>query len=290
MIMKNIIKRLGGMFFNRGERGVTLVESIVAIALLGGGVLTLILTMSGGALAVNENERQAIAQGLARTQLEDVKNLPYDPGASTYPPVSAPDGYESGNAGVNAWGVENVYGLVVEAGFRPATTYVTTLPEGDFYRGLTRSQGVPFFQVKPTLALSELWRFVCYKQVVKSYRHWQTYASDEQIDAVVRKAALHLHEMDAMLREQGFRHVVFITPTRSQALGKADYDPRVRKALAEYGVDAIYLGDKLKELCLSNDEIRGLYVDECHLSKKGHRAWAGMMKLIFAENFPMDLR
>ncbi len=91
--MKRVLIRLGKILFSRDERGITLVESIVAIAILGGGVLTLVLTMSGGALAVRENDQQAIAQGLARTQLEYVKNLSYDPGATTYPAVSAPDGY-----------------------------------------------------------------------------------------------------------------------------------------------------------------------------------------------------
>jgi hypothetical protein len=47
-------------------------------------------------------------------------------------------GYAAGNAGVNAWGVENIYGLVVEMGFQPAKVYVTVVPEADFYRGLVR--------------------------------------------------------------------------------------------------------------------------------------------------------
>jgi type II secretory pathway pseudopilin PulG len=91
--MQRVLTRLGKILFNRSERGVTLVESIVAIAILGGGVLTLVLTMSGGALAVRENDQQAIAQGLARTQMEYVKNYPYNPGATTYPAVRVPDGY-----------------------------------------------------------------------------------------------------------------------------------------------------------------------------------------------------
>ncbi len=91
--MQRVLIRLGEILFNRDERGITLVESIVAIAILGGGVLTLVLTMSGGALAVRENDQQAIAQGLARTQLEYIKNCPYAPGATTYPAVSVPDGY-----------------------------------------------------------------------------------------------------------------------------------------------------------------------------------------------------
>ena len=92
-MMRRFLIRLGKTLLNRGEKGVTLVESIVAIAILGGGVLTLVLTMSGGALAVRENDQQAITQGLARTQLEYVKNYAYAPGAATYPAVSVPDGY-----------------------------------------------------------------------------------------------------------------------------------------------------------------------------------------------------
>ncbi len=91
--MKRILNQPINKFLRRGERGVTLVESLVAIGILGGAVLTLVLAMSGGALAVQENDRQAVAQGLARTQLEYTKNYPYESHATTYPTVSAPAGY-----------------------------------------------------------------------------------------------------------------------------------------------------------------------------------------------------
>jgi hypothetical protein len=78
---------------HRDERGTTLVEALFAIAILGGGILTIILAMSTGALAIQENDEQAVAQSLARTQLEYVKNFAYDAGAVTYPVVSAPEGY-----------------------------------------------------------------------------------------------------------------------------------------------------------------------------------------------------
>jgi type II secretory pathway pseudopilin PulG len=93
MKMKRNKKSPGRIRLRRGEGGIALVEALVAIALLGGGVLVMVLAMSGGALAVRENDRQVTAQGLARTQMEYIKDYPYDSGATTYPAVAAPSGY-----------------------------------------------------------------------------------------------------------------------------------------------------------------------------------------------------
>jgi len=76
----------------------SLVEALVAIAILGGGVLTMVLSISGGALAVQQNDQEVIAQGLARTQLEYIKNAPY---AVSYSAVSTPAHY-SISVGVSA--------------------------------------------------------------------------------------------------------------------------------------------------------------------------------------------
>jgi hypothetical protein len=75
------------------ERGVTLVEAAVTVLLLGGGVLTMVLTMSGGVMAVQVNDEEVTAQGLARTQMEYTKEYLYNTGATTYPKVAAPDSY-----------------------------------------------------------------------------------------------------------------------------------------------------------------------------------------------------
>jgi hypothetical protein len=78
---------------NGRERGISLTEAAVALMLLAGAVTTLVMSLSGGALAVNKDEQEVTAQGLARTQLEYVKEYPYDADAATYPSVSAPNGY-----------------------------------------------------------------------------------------------------------------------------------------------------------------------------------------------------
>jgi Tfp pilus assembly protein PilV len=74
----------------RNERGFSLIEAAVAVLLLGGCVLTLVMGMSGGALAVQKNDQEVTAQGLARTQMESVKNSAF---GSSYTAVNAPAGY-----------------------------------------------------------------------------------------------------------------------------------------------------------------------------------------------------
>ena len=90
MFLKRLIKKPAVI---RTESGVALVEALIAIAVLGGGVLTMVLAISGGAMAVRENDYQATAQALARSQLEYVKNCTYNATATTYPVISIPAGY-----------------------------------------------------------------------------------------------------------------------------------------------------------------------------------------------------
>jgi type II secretory pathway pseudopilin PulG len=100
-MMMKLKKWVSRVLKSRNESGMSLVEALVAIAILGGGVLTMILAMSGGALAVQENDQEVVAQSLARTELEYIKNYAYSPGATTYPAISAPAGYGI-SAGVSA--------------------------------------------------------------------------------------------------------------------------------------------------------------------------------------------
>lgn len=79
--------------YNSGERGFSLIEAAVAVLLLGGCVLTLVMSMSSGVLAVQKDDQVVTAQGLARTQMEYIKAYPFDAGATTYPAVAAPEGY-----------------------------------------------------------------------------------------------------------------------------------------------------------------------------------------------------
>src|SRR5262245_61539865 len=64
-------------------------------------------------------------------------------------------GWVGGSAGVNAWGIENMYGLIVRHAFLPARVYVTVLIETDFYRGFSEKPEF-FWTAKPLFAFQEI--------------------------------------------------------------------------------------------------------------------------------------
>jgi Tfp pilus assembly protein PilV len=77
----------------RGEKGVSLVEALVTIAILGTVIVAFLGVISTGAIATRQSDEETVAQGLVRTQLENTKSAAYVPGATTYPLVSSPSGY-----------------------------------------------------------------------------------------------------------------------------------------------------------------------------------------------------
>lgn len=76
------------------EAGFSLVEELVALAVIGVGVMLLIAMISTGAIGVTRQTDHMVAEALARSQLERVKGAAYspDPTAVPYPtePASAP--------------------------------------------------------------------------------------------------------------------------------------------------------------------------------------------------------
>lgn len=187
---------------------------------------------------------------------------------------SLESGFVSGNAGVNAWGVENVYGLIVESNFIPAKVYVTTFPEGDFYRGLVRFQGLPFFNKSPKFAFEELWYYFCYKQNNNRYKKWQSYANEQTKTLVVEKAVQKLKKMDVFLKERGYTHYIFITPTKDQVIEGVEKDSLVNGLLMKYELFPYYIIDEINKLNLSKKEMEDSYRDDIHLTRIGHKIWS----------------
>ncbi len=87
------------------EDGFGLTESLVAVALLGTAVLSLVMALCTGSLATGATRDGATSQSLAQSQLAYIKSYPFDSGATSYPsvdtyhatynpsPVTMPGGY-----------------------------------------------------------------------------------------------------------------------------------------------------------------------------------------------------
>jgi len=75
------------------EEGLTIVESLIAVAIVGVALVAFAVALSTGSLAVWESDQEVTVQSLARTQMEYIKGYPYDPDATTYPTVNATDNY-----------------------------------------------------------------------------------------------------------------------------------------------------------------------------------------------------
>lgn len=181
-----------------------------------------------------------------------------------------------GNAGVNAWGVENVYALIVQTEFLPAAHYISIFPEGDFVRGLNRLGGQPFWPRKPRCALEELYQYYLYKLTNYKYNQPSMPLSKVEEQKVIQQAVQHLKEMDVLLHQKGFRHQIFITPTKQQALGLEPKDPILLDLLTQC-LNVVYLVDLLDKNT-SPATIESWYTDNIHLSPLGHIEWAKQLQ------------
>jgi type II secretory pathway pseudopilin PulG len=89
----NELKRIMAKFFRRGEHGFGIVETLVAVAILGTAATAFIIGLSTGSIATGAQDTLAVSLGLARSQLEYTKSFVFNPSASTYPAIAAPSGY-----------------------------------------------------------------------------------------------------------------------------------------------------------------------------------------------------
>lgn len=86
-----------GRFPLWNERGFSLAESLVAVALLGTVMLSLVGALSTGSLAVKATRETVVEQSLAQSQLAYTKSYPFDSGTATYPTVDIYDATNNPN-------------------------------------------------------------------------------------------------------------------------------------------------------------------------------------------------
>jgi len=192
--------------------------------------------------------------------------------------------WQVGNGGVNAWGVENIVGLVMDYDFVPAEVVVTCVIEGDFYRGQTRAASLPLWTERPRFALQDLLMFCMWK--IDQSRYTVSVDSDlseAQNDKIVDRAVTRLKKLDNYLGQLQTRHIIFILPTRDQVVNDAPVDSRVRHALSTHQIDAIYLLPVLRTVESATNKRRKWFHDTAHLEPAGHKAYGTLIGKILAE-------
>jgi len=73
------------------ERGVSLAESLIAVAVVGTALTALLAGLSTGSMAVQRMDTRVTAQNLARSQMEYIQGQTYSSSYVTMTPL--PDGY-----------------------------------------------------------------------------------------------------------------------------------------------------------------------------------------------------
>jgi type II secretory pathway pseudopilin PulG len=76
-----------------GQTGVGLVETLIAVAILGVTLVMLLAAISTGSRGVAITEERVTAENLARSQLEYAKSEPYLTPPASYATVTPPAGY-----------------------------------------------------------------------------------------------------------------------------------------------------------------------------------------------------
>lgn len=73
-----------------GERGAGLIESLIAVTIVGVALVTFLAAFSTGSMAVTTIDKHVTAENLARAQVEDIMGQTY---AASYSTLTEPTGY-----------------------------------------------------------------------------------------------------------------------------------------------------------------------------------------------------
>ena len=75
------------------DRGVSLVETLIAVAIAAIAITALLAALSTGSMAVQKSDGRTTAENLARAQMEYTKGLAYLTAPASYATLAAPSGY-----------------------------------------------------------------------------------------------------------------------------------------------------------------------------------------------------
>jgi hypothetical protein len=181
---------------------------------------------------------------------------------------------EALDAGVNAWGPQNILGLVQADGGYGSDAWVIVALEDDFRREKTRIGEVPYFNRAPRTAWEELLVFGAYT-IATAYKEPKPAADLERVG--LENLAAYRAIVEAG-RAAGVRVLVAWHPTEP-ALGGA---PEAHRGALETAVRA--LGATFVDLTAAyRAGTAALFVDGLHLSVAGHRVAGEVLGAALAE-------
>jgi hypothetical protein len=76
------------------EAGAALTDALIGVAILAVALVVFLSGISTGSITTSSSDNRSTAHQLARSQLEYVKTLPYQPAGTDYPTVTPPPGFE----------------------------------------------------------------------------------------------------------------------------------------------------------------------------------------------------
>jgi hypothetical protein len=167
---------------------------------------------------------------------------------------------EALNAGVNAWGLPNVLGLVDATGGFQSDVWVLTALEDDFRRQKTSIGEVPYFNVAPSTAWAEVWVFGAYR-LLERYR---VPKPEEDLVALGRQNLGVVQAIVAAARTANAK-VLLVWHPYEGALRMSQPEPHRAPYLALAADARLDLHDAYAKAPGT------LYVDGMHLTTEGHR-------------------
>ena len=108
----------------KGEKGFTLIEVVIAIAILGIIAAAFMAALAGASRAIFVADERATAESLARSQMEDVKELDYADNYTASIPLDYVTAGYSANISAQRWDAINHAVSANETGIQKITVTV----------------------------------------------------------------------------------------------------------------------------------------------------------------------
>jgi lysophospholipase L1-like esterase len=186
--------------------------------------------------------------------------------------------FNCGNAGTNAYGVENMTArLTYDDAFGDEDVVVVTLVSGDAARGLQTLKALPFFAKPPPQPVPAIMELSAY--AIDRLRHalrFEGAPPGPQPDHEAETTRIRLEALFDVLREkeaEGKRVLLVHSPDRTEVA--EGYDPlqqAVVAAMRGSGFEFIEMRPSLQ-----GRELEVLYYDVVHLGPEGHRLYADII-------------